>query len=436
MMPKSLTAHQIARLPEGTHRAAPSLYVQVRGGSRLWVFRYSLAGKARYLSLGSLDTMRLDEAVAAAAAARVRVRRDGVDVVAERRTQRVQDVAELTAARALEPVPIRKSGHTFGDALDVAVDAEAKAWKPDPQAKARWTSPVRRYCESLIGKDVAQVNEQMVIDALTPHWETNHVMAVRTLGRCINVMGHARRLGWIKGDNPLVLDRIKEKLPRVAKRKAAHHPAMPLTVLPNFVRKLEAHGEDPMAALFRFLILAGTRCNEAAGARWSEIDMAARVWTIPGGDLSSRLKRWQHGDHRVPLSDGMAAILQARQALRTDDGDGLVFAASDGSAFDADQLTALLRKHGFSRGVASVHGMRAVLRSFLATHVEGERVAKELCLHHDIRSDTELAYDRQDHLEDRRGMLAVWDAYVAGRVTLATASVTALPLRNTLAVAA
>lgn len=376
--------------------------------------------------------MTLDEAVAAAAAARVRVRRDGVDVVAERRAQRVQDVAELKAAHALEPVPIRKSGHTFGDAIDAGAKAESANWKARPNAVQHWTSPIRRYCADLISKDVATITEQQVVDALVPHW-LEHVMALRTLGRVACVLGHARRLGWIAGDNPVSIERAKEKLPRVAKARARHHPAMPSPAVPGFVRKLEGHGTDTMAELFRFLILAGTRANEAAGVRWSDIDMATRTWTIPGGDLSSRLKRWQHGDHRVPITDGMAAILEARQQARTDDGDGLVFAAPDGKPFTATQVSTLLRRHGFDNDVASVHGMRAVLRSFLATHVEGERVAKELCLHHEIRSDTELAYDRQDHLEDRRGMMAVWDGYVSGRIALTTASVTALPLRNTLA---
>lgn len=435
-MPKSLTARQIAKLPEGVRRVAPSLYVQVKGGSRLWLMRYSLAGKARSMSLGSVYDMTLDEAVAAVAAARLRVRRDSVDVVVERRTQRARVVASLQAAQATEPVPIRKSGHTFGVALDEAVEAEAKAWKPDPKAKGRWTSPVRRYCQSLIAKDVTAITEQMVVDCLAPHWEANHVMAVRTLGRVICVMGHARRLGWIKGDNPVVLERAKEKLPRVAKKKTQHHPSMPLSALPGFMRNLEARGDDPMAQLFRMLILSGLRSNEAAGARWSEFDMANRVWTIPGGTIESRLKRWQHGNHRVPITDTMAALLEARQQLRKDDGDGFVFAAPDGGVFNANQLTDLLRQHGFKKGVASVHGMRATMRSFLATHVEGDYMVKELCLAHETRTDVQQAYDRTDYLEVRRGMHAAWDAYAAGRVTLNTATAIVLPLRNALAVAA
>ena len=63
------------------------------------------------------------------------------------------------------------------------------------------------------------------------------------------------------------------------------------------------------ARALEFTILTAARTGEARFARWSEFDLAARVWTIPG----ERMK----GDkeHRVPLSDRALAIL-ARAADR------------------------------------------------------------------------------------------------------------------------
>lgn len=122
-MPKPLTERQITRLPQGTHRCAAHLYISVRSGSRLWVCRFTMAGRARMMSLGSADVVSLDEALAAVAAARIKVRRDGIDVVAERRAERAGQRAEVAAARAAEPVPVRKNGRTFGEALDAAATA-------------------------------------------------------------------------------------------------------------------------------------------------------------------------------------------------------------------------------------------------------------------------------------------------------------------------
>lgn len=433
MKPKNFTPHKLARLSDGTHRVASSLYLQVRGGSRLWTFRYSLAGKARWLSLGSLDLVTKDEAVAAAAAARVRVRLHGVDLVPERRAQREQDHAALAEARKAEPVTAKKSGHTFGEAIDAAALAESVNWKPHKDAIAKWISPIKRYCTALVSKDVTQISEQHVVDCLAPHWLTNHQTALRTLGRVVTIMGYARREGWIAGENPVNAERAKEKLPKAPAKKAKHHPAMALGKLPKFARDLQAIA-TPMAAFFEFLILAGTRCNEAAGARWCEVDLANALWTIPGGDLTSRLKRWQHGDHRVPLTPRMVEILEARRAvLDASDANALVFADRDGEPFTADQLSAMLRDMGHAKGTASVHGFRSCLRVFLSRHCTGDHVAKELCLHHEVRTETQLAYDRDDRLHERRGMLAAWDAYCAGRVSLATETAVILPLRHAIA---
>jgi len=432
-MPKNLTERQCRHLPEGVHRAAPSLYVSVRGGSRLWLVRYTLQGKARTMSLGSVHDLPLEAAIAAASTARAKVRLDGVDVVAERRATRAEQAAERIAARALEPAPMKKVGHTFGELLDVAVQAEARAknWKPHPTACARWLAPIKRYCAPLISKDVTQITEAALVEVLAVPWVESHLSATRALLRTITVMGHARRLGWIAGDHALVVARIQERLPAMPKGKSRHHPALPLRAVPGFVTSLAAD-DEVMSDLFRFLILSGVRCAEAAGARWSEIDLAERLWTIPGGTSSSRLKRWQSGDFRVPIGDGMAAILGARQNAHTDD-EGLVFPAPKNRPFDANQLMALLIKKGYPRGTATVHGFRSALRGFLAEHCEGEYAAKEMCLHHETRTDTAQAYDRGDFLRERRGMMAAWDMYCAGKVSIAASAAVVLPLRHAVA---
>ena len=62
------------------------------------------------------------------------------------------------------------------------------------------------------------------------------------------------------------------------------------------------------------------RSGETRGATWSEIDLEARMWTIP----AERMKAG--AEHRVPLSDAAMDVLAQAWALREDDG-GLVFPA-------------------------------------------------------------------------------------------------------------
>lgn len=423
---KNLSERQCRRLGDGVHRTAPSLYLAVRGGSRLWVFRYCLAGKSRSMSLGSADHLPLEAAIAAAAAARADVRLRGVDVLAERRAQRTAQKAALVETQAAEPKPIKRSGKTFGELLDVAVQAEARAknWKPHPTAHARWLAPIKRYCTTLINRDVNQVAEALVVETLSEVWVTSHLQATRALQRTIIMMGHARRMGWI-AENPLVLKRLQERLPPMPKRKSEHHAAMPLSGVPGLMAKLSAKS-TVLADLLRMVILTGTRANETACMSWPELDLEARVWTIPAARMKAKRA------HRVPLSDTMLTILQARQRARTDDND-LVFPGKGGKAFTNQQVLAQLIAMGHERRSVTVHGFRSAFREFLAEYTEADYLVAELALAHDERSATQRAYDRGDYLHERKGLMHAWDLYLSGRVTLHAGGAVVLPLRHAVA---
>jgi integrase len=62
--------------------------------------------------------------------------------------------------------------------------------------------------------------------------------------------------------------------------------------------------EGVAARAVQFAILTACRSGEVRGATRSEIDMDARVWTVPA-------KRMKAGkEHRVPLSTAAIAVLQ------------------------------------------------------------------------------------------------------------------------------
>ncbi len=59
----------------------------------------------------------------------------------------------------------------------------------------------------------------------------------------------------------------------------------------------------PFASMYRLLLLTGARREEVAGMRWSELDLDAGVWTLPG----SRTKNKR--EHRLPLAPAAIALL-------------------------------------------------------------------------------------------------------------------------------
>lgn len=62
----------------------------------------------------------------------------------------------------------------------------------------------------------------------------------------------------------------------------------------------------PFAAIYKLLLLTGARREEVAGIKWSELDLDAGAWMLPG----DRTKNSR--DHRIPLAHQAVAILDRR----------------------------------------------------------------------------------------------------------------------------
>src|SRR5208283_4464754 len=103
---------------------------------------------------------------------------------------------------------------------------------------------------------------------------------------------------------------LSHLLPKRGILSRGHHAAMAYRDVPAFIAELR--GRDALAAMaLEFCILTATRSGEALGARWAEIDMASKVWTVPAGRMKAAR------EHRIPLSERAAEILEKLAGART-----------------------------------------------------------------------------------------------------------------------
>ena len=153
---------------------------------------------------------------------------------------------------------------------------------------------------------------------------------------------------------------------------------------------------------FRFAVLTVARTKEVLGARWNEIDLDARLWTVP----AARMKRGI--PHRVPLSDAAVEVLEAARARWGTD--GLVFRNSRREALDEAALRRVVRKVD---PVITVHGFRSTFRDWAAANDVPDRVA-EFSIAHRKMTDSEASYFRTDLLDKRRAVMARWGRFVTG----------------------
>ena len=67
----------------------------------------------------------------------------------------------------------------------------------------------------------------------------------------------------------------------------------------------------PFSPIYKLLLLTGARRQEVAAMSWSELDLDAGIWTIPG----ARTKNGR--EHRIPLAPQAIAFLDRRSVATT-----------------------------------------------------------------------------------------------------------------------
>ena len=381
---QKLSARAAATTKPGRYGDGGGLYLVVAPtGSRKWVYRFSWNGRVTETGLGSAHDVTLAEARDAAAEKRKMVKA-GVNPV-----QANRDAAKLSLS-----IP------TFGQAADAYVAAKQSEWRNEKHA-AQWAMTLTRYADGLRGLPVDQVDTAAVLSVLQPIWQDKPETASRLRGRIEHVLDAAKANGHREGENPARwrghLDKL---LPKRQKLARGHFDAMAYADVPAFMERLRER--EGMAALaLEFTILTAARSGETYGARWSEIDLQAALWTIP----AERTKAGRV--HRVPLSTAAMAILERLAEGRTGD---LVFpGAKAGSKLSVMAMEMLLRRMNVSG--ATVHGFRSSFRDWAGNETSFAREVAEAALSHVIGDKAEQAYRRGDALEKRRALMEAWANY-------------------------
>jgi integrase len=229
-------------------------------------------------------------------------------------------------------------------------------------------------------------------------------IANRVRGRIENILDWAKVRGYREGENPARwrghLDQVLPARGKVA--PVEHHAALPYIELPAFMRDLRA-GEGVAVRALEFAILTAARSGEVYMADWSEIDLQARVWTVPG----ARMKMGK--DHRVPLSETATALLAALPVPHT----GLVFPGTQaGRPLGKTAMSLVL--HPMGHGV-TVHGFRSTFRDWAAERTSVPHEVCEAALAHVVGNSVSRAYHRTDQFERRVRLMADWSSYCAGK---------------------
>jgi integrase len=194
---------------------------------------------------------------------------------------------------------------------------------------------------------------------------------------------------------------LSQFLPR-QRRQIGHHIALPFAEAPAFIRQLNEQAGLGAKAL-KFAILAAARTGEVTGAKWSEIDLKKKVWTVP----AARMKA--HREHRVPLSTSAVDLLQQLESARGRNEHVFGVPKSKKAPSNMSML-AVIKRMGF-KGRATTHGFRSTFRDW-ADENDFPRNVAEAALAHKLGSGVESAYLRTEHFEKRKELMQKWNDFL------------------------
>lgn len=376
---KTLTARMVQTVTEpGKYFDGHGLFLRVdKSGGKFWVQRIVINGKRSELGLGSPDFVSLADARIAAYENR-KLARSGGDPLAERR--KAQAVL------------------TFEEAAREVHKIHLPTWR-NPKHGDQFINTLATYAFPLIGsRKVTEIQTGDILEVLQPIWLTKAETARRVRQRMGTVLKWCIAKGFRK-DNPV--DAVDKGLPKQT-TKVKNRKAMPYDEVAGCLETIGVTSAGLSTKLcFEFLVLTCVRSNEAREATWSEIDMKAKVWTIP----AERMK--MDRPHRIPLSKRAVTVLERAEGLD----EQLIFPGTKkGKPLSDATLLKLIRENGFE---VDIHGFRTSFRTWAQERTNFPREVAEAALAHLSGDAVERAYARSDLFEKRRAMMNAWAGYLA-----------------------
>lgn len=259
---------------------------------------------------------------------------------------------------------------------------------------------------------VTTLTAPQVIDVLKPVAAKGSLETVSRLCYRINeVMDYAVNTG-ITQSNPLANIKAAFQAPK-AKNMATLKPSE----LPELMQALSrANIKLTTRCLIEWQLHTMVRPNEAAGARWDEIDYQNKLWSIP----ASRMKKKR--PHSVPLTD---QTLQLLEVMRPISGQRqFVFPADRNFTLPTNEQTAnmALKRMGFKNRLVA-HGLRALASTTLNEQGFDADVIESALAHKD-KDEIRGVYNRATYLERRKIIMQWWSDHIeqaaSGNLSLAS----------------
>lgn len=313
---------------------------------RSWVLRAVHGGKRKRIGLGRYPAVGLAQAREKAAEA-------------IRQLERGQDPTRKGRARL--KADIEAQTYTFKRAVDEYL-AEAAPTLKHPKSEAGRTRGLKAICAHLNDRLVEEIGTREIattLKSLAPGTADRTRTALNGVFAFAAVAMESR---GVLMRNPVSSDLLKAA-GYVKTVSHGRQPALSYLELPAFLSEVARIRSAPARCL-EFIIATASRSGAARVAKYSDIDIEARVWRVPRSDLKD-------GRHRsdafvVPLNDIAVAAVEATRETNAKRAkpSAYVFAEPDGQPINDMKLITLARALRRATGSTRTAGDRSRFTAF------------------------------------------------------------------------
>lgn len=185
------------------------------------------------------------------------------------------------------------------------------------------------------------------------------------------------------------------------KPKKQNMPTLRPEELPKLMRSLVMSNLSVSTrCLIEWQLLTLVRPSEASGARWSEIDLDAKLWTIPAERMKSKR------EHVVPLSPQALEILEVMKPISVHRKNVFPSRSDPKQPMNSQTANAALKRIGYG-GKLVAHGLRSIASTVLNEAGFNPDVI-EAALANSDKNEVRRAYNRSTYLKKRRELMNWW----------------------------
>lgn len=367
------------------------------GGNVLWRFKYRINGVGpdrkpkrieKLLSLGQYPDVGLAAARQLRDEARALIAR-GIDPGFNK--QREKEAARISAANTFEGVA--------EEYIETKMRMEGKA--PATIRKAEWF--LKLLTPALGKRPIAEIEPYELLDVLK---KMERKGRLETATKCLQFAGRVFRYGVAtvrcKAD-PAHLLRDALTKPRATPMPAFTDPD-DVAALMRAIDTYKGHQVTCIALAIAPHVFV--RPGELRHARWEEIDLEKRIWTIP----AVRMK--QRRNHAVPLSRQVMEQLDELQSFVGTRGYLFPSARDPKRPMSENTLNGALRRLGYSKHDVTAHGFRATASTLLNESGLWHPDAIERALSHGHSDVVRGRYHRGEYWNERVEMAQWWSDYL------------------------